>query len=373
MAMNKGASIVIERLDKSYAGLKAVDDVSLSVAAGEFVTLLGASGSGKTTTLMTVAGFVKPDSGAIRIGDRDISKLQPEARGLGVVFQSYALFPHYDVFENVAFPLRVRRLPESEIQKKVTLALEMIDLAALGKRRITQLSGGQQQRVALARAVVFSPPVLLMDEPLGALDRKLREQLQGEIKRIQRELGVTVLYVTHDQEEALTMSDRLAIMRRGRIAQIGSPDEVYARPVSPFVAGFLGESNFLKLNLISREHSVAEVATAGPEVRVMHGVVVNGTATTKVLLGMVRPEAIRIGQPRSPEENSAVGTLRRRELLGPSVRLTIDCGFADLVVRVPRLEGPNTVEQGGRIELAWRAEDMLLFADTELPDGEKSW
>jgi ABC-type Fe3+/spermidine/putrescine transport system ATPase subunit len=320
-----------------------------------------------------VAGFVQPDAGTIRIGDRDISKLQPEARGLGVVFQSYALFPHYDVFENVAFPLRLRRLPAPEIRKKVTQALEMIDLAALGKRRITQLSGGQQQRVALARAVVFSPPVLLMDEPLGALDRKLREQLQGEIKRIQSELGVTVLYVTHDQEEALTMSDRLAIMRHGRIAQVGSPDEVYARPVSPFAAGFLGESNFLKLKLVSRENDVVKVATAGPEPRVMHGAVVNGAATANELVGMVRPEAIRIGQPRSSEENSLVGALRRRELLGPSVRLTVDCGFAEFVVRVPRLDGPDTLEHGGRIELTWRAQDMLLFPDTETADGEKSW
>src|SRR5215469_1240682 len=257
--MGVGASIDIKALSKTYGGHAAVDQISISMNAGEFVTLLGASGSGKTTTLMMIAGFVTPDAGEIRIDGRDVAGLPPEKRDLGVVFQSYALFPHYSVYENIAFPLRLRKMRGSELERRIKDVLSLVDLSGYQERRIDQLSGGQQQRVALARAIVFSPPVLLMDEPLGALDRKLRDQLQTEIKRIQRDLGVTVVYVTHDQEEALALSDRIAIMEKGRILQLGTPDDVYERPTSAFVASFLGESNLIRVEVVSMNGRMATV------------------------------------------------------------------------------------------------------------------
>jgi ABC-type Fe3+/spermidine/putrescine transport system ATPase subunit len=245
-APRPGAAVALRGLTKRYGEVTAARDVTLDVRAGEFLTLLGPSGSGKTTTLMMVAGFVLPDAGAVEIDGRDVTWLDPNRRGLGMVFQSYLLFPHLTVARNVAFPLEVRRTPRPRIQARVADVLDLVQLRGLEDRYPRQLSGGQQQRVALARALVYEPPVLLMDEPLGALDKKLREQMQLEIKRIQSRLGVTVLYVTHDQTEALTMSDRIAVMRGGRVEQVGAPDELYEGPANRFVADFLGESNFLQ-------------------------------------------------------------------------------------------------------------------------------
>ncbi len=363
-----GASIRIEALTKNYTTFKAVDNVSLTVAPGEFVTLLGSSGSGKTTTLMAVAGFVTPNSGKILIGDRDISRLPPEKRGLGVVFQSYALFPHYDVFENVAFPLRLRRLPEADIRAKVAHALELVDLGPFAKRRIAALSGGQQQRVALARAIVFSPPVLLMDEPLGALDRKLREQLQGEIKRIQRDIGATVLYVTHDQEEALSMSDRLAIMSHGRIAQIGAPDDVYAHPLSPFTARFLGESNFVPVRFVGRDgdNVVVETETATP-LR-LQAVASPAGVPERALIGMVRPETVRIG---AVDGTAIPATIERCEHLGPTVRVTLTTEFGPLTARLSRTDYQQDLAEGSQVGVSWGARDMALFARDEAKDAAR--
>src|SRR5215467_6167348 len=241
----RGGRLTLTRLAKRYPGTTAVDAIDLDVGSGEFVTLLGPSGSGKTTTLMMVAGFTTPSEGEIAIDGRPITGMAPEHRNIGVVFQNYALFPHMTVSDNVAFPLKMRRQPSAEIRGRVGRALDLVHLAGLGERLPRQLSGGQQQRVALARALVFDPGLLLMDEPLGALDRNLREQMKIEIKRIHRDVGVTVLYVTHDQEEALTMSDRVALMNRGRIAQLGSAEDLYERPANRFVARFIGESNLL--------------------------------------------------------------------------------------------------------------------------------
>jgi ABC-type Fe3+/spermidine/putrescine transport system ATPase subunit len=361
-----GASIRIDALTKNYESFKAVDNVTLDVAPGEFVTLLGSSGSGKTTTLMAVAGFVTPSSGTIRIGDRDISRLPPEKRGLGVVFQSYALFPHYDVFENIAFPLRLRRLPEADIRAKVARALELVDLGPLAKRRIAALSGGQQQRVALARAIVFSPPVLLMDEPLGALDRKLREQLQSEIKRIQRDIGATVLYVTHDQEEALSMSDRLAIMRHGRIAQIGAPDDVYARPASPFAARFLGESNFVPVRFLGRDDDMTIVETEGATPQRVQAVAGPASICEGPIVGMVRPEAVKIGVQVGATVPARV---ERCEYLGPPVRLTLTTDFGPLTARLSRADCPQELAQGTEVLAGWEAKDMILFARDEAEDA----
>ncbi|QHF24553.1 ATP-binding cassette domain-containing protein [Rathayibacter sp. VKM Ac-2804] len=241
------AAITIDHLSKQYPGAPgpAVDDISLDVAAGEFITLLGPSGSGKSTTLSIVAGFETATAGRVEIGGQDVLSIPSHKRGLGMVFQNYALFPHLTAAENVAFPLRERRWSKEDTTREVGRMLEVVGLAGLGRRYPRELSGGQQQRVALARALVFGPPALLMDEPLGALDKKLREQLQVEIARIHRETGTTVLFVTHDQEEALALSDRIAVYENGRIAQCGTPDELYERPATIFVARFVGDSNIL--------------------------------------------------------------------------------------------------------------------------------
>jgi spermidine/putrescine ABC transporter ATP-binding subunit len=358
--MNSGAAVEIDRLAKSYGSTTVVDQVSMTIGAGEFVTLLGASGSGKTTTLMAVAGFVLPDAGEIRIDGRDIAPLRPEKRGLGVVFQSYALFPHYDVFENIAFPLRLRKVAEADVKRRVREALELVDLAALETRRIGQLSGGQQQRVALARAFVFSPPVLLMDEPLGALDRKLREQLQSEIKRIQRDLGVTVIYVTHDQEEALAMSDRIAIMDRGRIAQIDTPDLVYEEPATPFVASFLGESNFIDVKLVAGSGRFGKVLTNTDRPIPLVGRWAGGVEASGELVAMVRPEAFAL-VPHGQADNQILAKVKQREYLGPTIRLIVEGPLGEMTVRVNRREGHENLAVGTDVTLCWKPDDMLLF------------
>jgi spermidine/putrescine ABC transporter ATP-binding subunit len=359
--MAAGATLQIENLTKTYGPMTVVDQVSLSVKAGEFVTLLGASGSGKTTTLMMIAGLTDIDSGSIRIDGKDIIPLPPERRGLGVVFQSYALFPNYNVYENVAFPLRLRHISEQDIIRQVNNVLERVGLTQLGQRRISQLSGGQQQRVALARAIVFSPPVLLMDEPLGALDRKLRDQLQIEIKRIQRELGVTVIYVTHDQEEALALSDRIAIMRDGRIDQLGTPDEVYERPSSPFIAGFLGESNFIDVSSPQVDGPFTHARCTASEAQLLTGVLARTATDANKVVAMVRPEAIHLGETGDSFENKIEGVVEQREFLGGTVRLSIRTSVGRLTVRMPRLGMNTSLSPGQPVALAWQAKDTFLF------------
>jgi spermidine/putrescine ABC transporter ATP-binding subunit len=239
------AEIRLENLTKKYGDFVALNNFSINIRKGEFITFLGPSGSGKTTTLMLVAGFIFPTAGDIRIGDESIISKPANKRNLGIVFQNYSLFPHMTIAENIAFPLKMRKLDAHDIKDKVRDALELVHLAEFGNRYPKQLSGGQQQRVALARALVFRPPILLMDEPLGALDKNLREAMQLEIKSIQERLHITTIYVTHDQAEALTMSDRIAVMNNGQVEQIGTPKELYELPANRFVAGFIGETNFL--------------------------------------------------------------------------------------------------------------------------------
>jgi spermidine/putrescine transport system ATP-binding protein len=241
----RSEAVALQGVSKSFEGVTAVDDVTLDVRSGEFFSLLGPSGCGKTTSLRMIAGFERPDAGRIRIGDADVTDVPPHRRPVNTVFQSYALFPHLTVEENVAFGLRFTDIPKDEGRRRVAELLELVSLGGLGKRRPHQLSGGQQQRVALARALVLSPSVLLLDEPLGALDAKLRRGLQVELKSLQRDVGITFLYVTHDQEEALTMSDRLAVMHGGRLRQLGTPRDVYEEPATAFVADFLGVSNLM--------------------------------------------------------------------------------------------------------------------------------
>ena len=273
------AALKLSGVRKNYGQVVAVAGVDLEVNEGEFFTLLGPSGSGKTTLLRLIAGFERPDSGRIELEGRDITSMPPYARNTNTVFQDYALFPHMSVAENIGYGLKVKGVPRAERQKRVERALNMVRLAGLGHRRPNQLSGGQRQRVALARAVVNQPDLLLLDEPLGALDLKLRQEMQIELKQIQQEVGITFVYVTHDQEEALTMSDRLAVMARGQIEQIGTPVEVYERPATEFVAGFIGISNVLLrdgVRFVIRPEKIrmlAEGETAPPGVTVEPGTV----------------------------------------------------------------------------------------------------
>jgi putative spermidine/putrescine transport system ATP-binding protein len=293
MADDSRGAVDAHGVTKRYGDTVALDDVTLRVRAGEFMTLLGSSGSGKSTLLNVVAGFTEPTSGTVHVDGTDITKMPPHRRDLGMVFQHYALFPHMTVRENVAFPLRRRKVRGEELDKRVREILEVVELGDLEERRPAQLSGGQQQRVALARAIVFRPPVLLMDEPLGALDRRLREQLQLEIKRLHRELGITFVFVTHDQEEALTMSDRIALLRDGQVIQIGSPQDLYERPSSRYVAEFLGESNVLPGE---------------------------GSGTAVV----VRPEHLRLavrGETAPAGHNACAATVREVVYLGSGVRV----------------------------------------------------
>lgn len=356
-----GAAVHISNLSKRYGDYVAVDDISLAVESGEFVTLLGLSGSGKTTTLMAVAGFVEPDAGSIKIDGSGILDLPPEKRGLGVVFQNYALFPHLNVFENIAFPLRMRKWRAADIEKAVKRVLAIVSLEAFAGRRITALSGGQQQRVALARALVFEPPVLLMDEPLGALDRSLRDQLQTEIKRIQRELGVTVIYVTHDQEEALALSDRIAVMADGKICQLGTPDEIYERPNSAFVASFVGDSNRIKVALREREQQYRVVAAHGaPDIPLL---ATDGAEIGKAeAVMMVRPEAIDLSEAKPAAGINAVpGTVELREFLGASVRFTVSTPLGPMNIRKGRVGSAAAFRPGSQVWASWHAGDGLLF------------
>ncbi|HET7616063.1 MAG TPA: polyamine ABC transporter ATP-binding protein, partial [Bacillales bacterium] len=238
--------VQLENLTKQFGSHTAVGNLKLNIESGEFLTLLGPSGCGKTTTLRMIAGFEKPTSGTVRIGGEEVNRVEPYKREVNTVFQSYSLFPHMNVYENVAFGLKMKKVGKQEISDRVTNALKMVQLEGFRDRSVKQLSGGQQQRIAIARAIVNNPKVLLLDEPLGALDLKLRKQMQIELKRLQQSLGITFIYVTHDQEEALTMSDRIVVMNGGEIEQIGKPKEIYERPVSRFVAGFIGETNIFE-------------------------------------------------------------------------------------------------------------------------------
>jgi putative spermidine/putrescine transport system ATP-binding protein len=361
-------ALVLRSLRKSFGSAVAVDVVDLEVRRGEFLTLLGPSGSGKTTTLRMVAGFMAPSGGSIEIDGRDMTRVPPYRRDVGMVFQNYALFPHMTAAQNVAFPLRMRGRPKAEIERRVADALNLVKLGDLGGRYPRQLSGGQQQRIALARAVVFEPRLLLMDEPLGALDRKLRKSLQLEIIHISRQLGATVLYVTHDQEEALMMSDRIAIFSAGRIEQLGTGDDLYDRPASLFVADFIGESNILRGTYeadgadggwMTRGTSRLRIGRAAAERSTLE----SGSASALV----VRPERIQIveegAEPKS-EENVVDATVGDVLNLGPDTRyeLMLD-GGQRVSVREPRSGEGRAREHGDRVRITWAVDDGLLVAD----------
>ena len=284
MSRASAVPITIRQVAKAYGRVAALDRVDLDVRSGEFLTLLGPSGSGKTTLLMVLAGFIRPDQGSLLFGDQEVIRLAPHKRDIGMVFQNYALFPHLDVAANIAYPLKLRKVPAAEVAQRVEKALETVRLAGLGRRRVHELSGGQRQRVALARAIVFEPRILLMDEPLSALDKQLRESMQIELRHLHDALGMTTVYVTHDQREALTMSDRVAVIQGGRIMQLDTPRAIYERPANRFVAEFIGESTFVPVTV-----SAGRLTLAGHPLQTAEPLPADGAR-----LLMLRPERLRV-------------------------------------------------------------------------------
>ena len=355
-----GAPLIIEGLSKTYGrSVEALSEVDLTVTPGEFLTLLGPSGSGKTTLLMIVAGFESPTTGRVLLGGDDITWVPPERRSFGVVFQNYALFPHMSVERNVAYPLQVRRVPRSERRSMVADVLRLVDLEGLKRRRPAQLSGGQQQRVALARALVYQPSLLLLDEPLGALDRAIRDQMQGELTRLHRLLGVTFLYVTHDQDEALTMSDRVAVLRDGRIEQIGTPEDVYQRPASAFVARFVGKPNILSGRLVADDGSRAIVRLDDGTTAAVPAPATGTLVVADEVLVLARPEKAIIEEGRRPATTGGpllAGVILEEEFAGAVWRYTVKTPLGDLRAYLPRrLERSG---KGSAVSVCWREEDL---------------
>ncbi len=350
--------LALDRVVKTFGRHRAVDGVSLEVRRGEFLTLLGPSGCGKTTILRMVAGFEHPDSGTIAIEGRPIQGVPPYRRPIGLVFQNLALFPHLTVGENIAFGLRVRRRPPDEIGRAVDEALALVELQGYGERRVHELSGGQRQRVALARALVIRPAVMLLDEPLGALDLKLRRQLQLELKQIQQRTGTTFIFVTHDQEEAITMSDRIAVMNGGRVEQIDTADRVYNRPATEFVATFVGDTNLLsgRVSGTAAGQATISVPALGRDVPAPAGELRAGQAARL----SIRPENIRIADAASPWRMDAV--VQDVVYAGAAHRYTVDAGEMRLLVSTPANPGTAPFLAGQRIALTWAAADVALLA-----------
>jgi spermidine/putrescine transport system ATP-binding protein len=360
---------------KRFGATVAVDDVTLEIRQGEFFSLLGPSGCGKTTSLRMVAGFEEPDSGRVELTGRDIVGVAPYKRNVNTVFQSYALFPHLTVYENVAFGLKRKKVPKIEMRDRVRHYLELVQLPAFDDRRPAQLSGGQQQRVALARALVNEPSVLLLDEPLGALDLKLRKQMQLELIRIQREVGVTFVYVTHDQEEALVMSDRLAVMSNGRVEQIGNPEDIYERPSTRFVAGFIGTSNIIEAPVVGRVGDLLQVESApGDRLLVVPPVGVS-IRSGENLAFTVRPEKLRIAGEHEgvPDQYcTVVGTVDDVVYQGVSTQLVVrtDAGATLVAFRQNNERVSDAGVPGNRVRLVWDPEFNVVLGADGVPEPE---
>ena len=347
------AKVSVEGICKSYGGVRVVDDVSLTIEQGEFVVLLGPSGCGKTTTLRIIAGFVDPDQGRIEIGDEDVTHMAPRLRNVGMVFQHYALFPNMTVADNIGFGLRQHRVSRAEIASRVAELLALIQMPTRGDSPIGALSGGQQQRVALARALANSPRVLLMDEPLGALDLKLREAMQEELTRIQRELGVTTVLVTHDQHEAMSLADRIVVMAHGRIQQIGTPDDLYMRPRTRFVAEFVGRNNFLSGRLEATEGGEALVALDGGatvRVPVRQSLVVGASVELAV-----RPQHVVLGAT-----DGIAARVEERRFLGNVVHYSLRLPSGGVLLAERPSEG-GLPEPGSDVTVSWRQDHTHLF------------
>ena len=361
MSDARGHALTLKGLTKRYGDFTAVDDVSLDVGQGEFLTLLGPSGSGKTTILMAVAGFVAPSAGAILLDARDITPLPPEKRNFGMVFQGYALFPHMTVAENVAFPLRVRGLSRADRDAKVRAALDLVQLAAFAARLPKQLSGGQQQRVALARALVFDPALLLLDEPLSALDKKLRAELQEELKALHRRVGRTFINVTHDQEEALSLSDRIAILNHGRLVQQGAPGALYERPRTRFVADFLGKSNFIEGRVASARDGRFALES-GVSVRVPQGAALPDVGAQSLL--SLRPEKVGVLSEGEAADNSVEGRIAGFAYLGAGFSLRVATErLGEIRATLPAWQSAIAPAEGLPVRLGWSADAAVPVAE----------
>jgi spermidine/putrescine transport system ATP-binding protein len=362
-------AVRLDRVTKDFGETVAVDDLSLDINENEFFSLLGPSGCGKTTSLRMIGGFEEPTRGTIYLGGRDVTDLPPYKRDVNTVFQSYALFPHLNVYENVAFGLRRKKVDRADVERRVNEALDLVDLRGFDKRRPGQMSGGQQQRVALARALVNRPKVLLLDEPLGALDLKLRKQMQLELKRIQEEVGITFIYVTHDQEEAMTMSNRLAVMRHGRIEQIGPPEEVYENPQTEFVAGFLGASNLLDGEMKEERDGTSTVLLPGGTSVHLPSERADFVPGTAVKVG-VRPEKITIAADDGAEPpvgwNSVTGLLRMSTYIGVSHQYKVEGpSGVELTVWVQNLGAGPVPQPGEQVRLSWQWEHTFAVLPQE--------
>jgi putative spermidine/putrescine transport system ATP-binding protein len=350
------AYVSFVNVQKSYDGeTLVVKDLNLDVAEGEFLTMLGPSGSGKTTCLMMLAGFEIATHGEIVLDGQPINNVPPHKRNIGMVFQNYALFPHMTISENLAFPLEVRGMNRSEVESRVKRALDMVQLGDFGHRRPAQLSGGQQQRVAVARALVFEPKLVLMDEPLGALDKQLREQMQYEIKHIHENLGVTVVYVTHDQSEALTMSNRIAVFNDGVIQQLAPPEDLYERPENAFVAQFIGENNKISGKIKGFNGSTCRVEVEGGEVEALAVNVREGDSHTLLSL---RPERVTINPSNGQFANVFDAKVEEQIYLGDHMRTRVNvCGHDDFIIKVPNAAGHVHITPGDQVTIGWHAED----------------
>jgi putative spermidine/putrescine transport system ATP-binding protein len=358
LTRERSLPVVIRGLSKSYGRVRALDQVDLEIRSGEFITLLGPSGSGKTTLLLVLAGFVRPDAGSVTFGGQEVVRTPPHRRQVGMVFQNYALFPHMNVFHNVAFPLKLRGVAADEVTRRVRQALALVRLEELTERRVDQLSGGQRQRVALARAIVFEPRILLMDEPLSALDKKLREQMQIELKHLHAELGMTTIYVTHDQREALTMSDRVAVIDHGRLAQVDTPRALYECPRTRFVAEFIGESSFLTVEVAG-----GQARLAGVPLRL--GRPLESSARRQLLV--LRPEKLEVlGDGAGEGLNRLAGTVKELVYQGESLLVyVVLADGVEIAVRSPsRREALAALPEPGKpVQLGLHPEDAILVPE----------
>ncbi len=370
--MSSELDVRLDRVTKRFHDVVAVNDLSMEILRGEFFSMLGPSGCGKTTTLRMIGGFEETSAGTIYLGEADVTNLPPFRRDVNTVFQNYALFPHLSVFENVAFGLRRKKVGAEEVKQRVGQMLELVELPGYEHRKPNQLSGGQQQRVALARALINHPRVLLLDEPLGALDLKLRKQMQIELKRIQTEVGITFIYVTHDQEEAMTMSDRIAVMRHGRIEQLGPPEDLYERPTTAFVAGFLGVSNLLDGEVVGRDDEWARVRLADGSVLRAPAERVNGALQVRI---GVRPEKLRV-EPSGREStapdreyNRLGGTVLDASYIGVSTQYLVQTLDGHrLTVYAQNLETTGAAEalaDGQQVQLSWKPQHTFVIEASE--------
>lgn len=356
--MNTKKGVSIKDLSKIYISpdkteFKAVDNISLDIKAGEFVTLLGPSGCGKTTTLRMIAGFEIPTSGEIYLGDEAINNLSPDKRDTGMVFQSYAIFPHLNIYNNIAYGLKIKKLPKDEIDRKVKEIIKLVGLEGMENRAPGQISGGQQQRVALARALVMEPGVLLFDEPLSNLDAKLRLYMRTEIKRIQRKFGITAVYVTHDQAEAMSLSDKIIIMNKGIIEQIGTPSQIYYTPRTKFVANFIGVANFIKIDLVSHRDADTIFSVNGVQFEKPY----SGDKDLEVYEGMLRPEAVSLGN-----EGILSAKVKRSVFMGTMQEYTVELDSGEILeIEIVNPKRKKIYKEGDRVKVSFDIDDLHIF------------